>query len=222
MQSAGLSRIAYIDIDAHHCDGVAHGFAKDPSVLMMSVHEEARWPFTGSMEDRGAGNMVNLPVPRGFNDTEMAVVRDHLIVPCVTAHRPDAIVLQCGADALIEDPLSRLALSNNAHRAVLAALRPLAPRLLVLGGGGYNPWSVGRLWSLIWADMAGHSVPDRLPPQAEAVLRGLSWGGGGRPAPEPSMLTTLADPSREGSLRAEVLARIQHLQRAISPEHRLS
>ena len=78
-----------------------------------------------------------------------------------------------------EDPLSRLSLSNNAHWAVVAALRPLAPRLLVLGGGGYNPWSVGRLWTGIWAVLAGHEIPDRLPAEAEAVLRGLRLAGAG-------------------------------------------
>jgi acetoin utilization protein AcuC len=213
LQRAGMRRVAYVDIDAHHCDGVAHGFAADPSVLMISVHEESRWPFTGALDEVGIGNMVNLPVPRGFNDSEMRAVTDRVIVPHLVGFRPDALVLQCGADGLAEDPLSRLALSNNAHRAVLAAVRTLAPRLLVLGGGGYNPWTVGRLWSLIWADLAGKIVPDILPPDAQAILRALGWNGGGRPPPEPHLLTTLADPPRAGPVRAEITARIDHLLR---------
>ncbi len=208
LRQAGLRRVAYIDIDAHHPDGVEAAFADDPDVLMISTHEQNRWPFKGALTDQGAGQVFNLPVPAGFNDTEMRAVTDALILPRIAAHRPDVIVLQCGADAVTEDPLSRLALSNNAHRAVVAAIRPLAPRLLVLGGGGYNPWSVGRCWTGVWAELAGFAIPDRLPPEAQAVLAALSWGGGGRPLPDLAMITTLADPSREGTVSPDLRDRL--------------
>ncbi len=211
LRRAGIRRIAYVDIDAHHCDGVESAFAGDPDILMISVQEERRWPFTGRLDDGAGGSAFNLPVPAGFNDTEMRAVLDRLILPRVTAFAPDALVLQCGADALAEDPLSRLSLSNNAYRQVLRALRPLSPRLMVLGGGGYNPWTVGRLWTLIWADLAGWPVPETLPPEAEEVLQGLGWNGGSRPPPAPHLLTTLADPPREGPVRAEVTARLDVL-----------
>lgn len=207
----GQTRVAYVDIDAHHCDGVEHAFRNEPDVLMISVHEEGRWPFTGALTDRGCGNAFNLPVPAGFNDSEMRAALDTLILPRVAMHRPDAIVLQCGADALEEDPLSRLSLSNNAHRGVLAALRPLAPRLIVTGGGGYNPWSVGRCWTGLWAVLAGEAIPDRLPPAAEAVLRALTWGRRGRPAPADAMMTTLNDPPREGPVSDAVRTRLARL-----------
>lgn len=208
---AGLARVAYVDIDAHHADGVEAAFAGDPSVLLISVHEENRWPFSGLLSDDGGGNAFNLPVPRGFNDSEMRAVLEGLILPRVTAFRPDLIVLQAGADALEEDPLSRLALSNNAHRAVLAALRPLCPRLLLLGGGGYNPWTVGRLWTLLWADLSGQTLPDRLSETAAAVLRGLSWQGGGRPGPADVLVSQLEDPPREGPVRPEIRDRLARL-----------
>ena len=181
----GLARLAYIDIDAHHCDGVQHGFAGDPDALLISTHEENRWPFTGALNDTGGGNCYNLPLPRGFNDTEMQAVLDGLILPRTAAFRPEVIILQCGADALSEDPLSRLTLSNNAHIAVLKALLPLAPRFLLLGGGGYNPWSVGRAWTALWATLAGYAIPDHLPDEAQAILKALSWNGGHRPPPPP-------------------------------------
>jgi acetoin utilization protein AcuC len=217
LQRGGMRRIAYVDIDAHHCDGVAHGFAADPGVLMISVHEEARWPFTGALDETGIGNMVNLPVPAGFNDSEMQAIIDGLIGPMIAAFAPDAIVLQCGADGVTEDPLSRLALSNNAHRAVLAAVQSLCPHLLVLGGGGYNPWTVARAWTTIWADIAGHVIPDRLPPEACAILAGISWGGGGRPPPAPGLLVTLADGPRNGPVRTEIHDRIAHLMHRALP-----
>ncbi|QCO56524.1 acetoin utilization protein AcuC [Pseudorhodobacter turbinis] len=207
----GVRRIAYVDIDAHHCDGVEAGFAGDPDALLISVHEEKRWPFTGALTDDGGSNCFNLPVPRGFNDTEMRAVLEQFIIPRVAAFRPDAVVLQCGSDALEEDPLARLSLSNNAHVAVVRALRGLSPRFLVLGGGGYNPWSVGRCWSRVWAELSGADVPDRLPSTAEAILRNLSWLGAGR-APAEAMFTTLKDAPREGSLRPEVSERIKFLE----------
>jgi acetoin utilization protein AcuC len=208
LRRAGVQRIAYVDIDAHHPDGVEHAFRDDPDVLMISVHEQARWPFTGQLGDVGCGNCFNLPVPDGFNDTEMRAVLQRLILPRLAAFGPDAVVLQCGADALLEDPLSRLALSNNAHWAVVAALRDIAPRYLVLGGGGYNPWSVGRCWAGVWATLAGHTVPDVLPDAAQSVLRALNWGGGARAVAPEVMLTTLRDPVREGPVRVEVSDRI--------------
>lgn len=213
LQRAGLSRIVYVDIDAHHCDGVELAFAGDPTVRMISVHEEDRWPQTGRLQDEAGGSAFNLPVPKGLNDSEMRVILDELILPRTAEFRPEAVVLQCGADALLEDPLSRLALSNNAHRAVARALLTLSPRFLLLGGGGYNPWSVGRCWTLLWADLSGQEVPDRLPDEAAAVLRGLDWGGGGRLPPEPHLLTTLADPPREGPVRADLRDRLAWLAR---------
>ena len=210
---AGLRRLAYIDIDAHHPDGVEPAFAGDPDILMISVHEEGRWPFTGQIEEDAGGSAYNLPVPKDFNDTEMRAVLEGLILPRVAAFCPDVVILQCGADALLEDPLSRLALSNNAHWAVVAALHQLAPRFLVLGGGGYNPWSVGRAWAGVWATLAGHEIPDRLPEPAEAVLRALQWGGGGRAMPEEAMFTTLRDAPREGPVRADLRDRIAQLAR---------
>ena len=201
----GAQRIAYVDIDAHHPDGVEHAFAHDPDTLLISVHEVNRWPRTGAMTDIGAGQVYNLPVPRGFNDDEMALIRDALILPVVAQFRPDAIVLQCGADAVAEDPQSRLTLSNNAHWAIVAALRPLAPRYLVLGGGGYNPWSVGRLWTGVWGTLCGHEIPDALPEEARDVLAGLTWEGPFRKHhPEPHWITHLRDLPRNGQIGADL------------------
>ncbi|MGL4319482.1 MAG: acetoin utilization protein AcuC, partial [Paracoccaceae bacterium] len=185
----------------------------DTDILMISVHEENRWPFTGLLADQGAGTVFNLPVPRGFNDTEMQAVLEGLILPRVQAFQPEVIVLQCGADALEEDPLARLSLSNNAHWAVVSALAAMTDRFLVLGGGGYNPWSVGRCWAGVWATLNGHDIPDRLPAAAEAVLRGLTWNGGARALPAEHMFTTLRDAPRPGPLRDAVRTGLATLAR---------
>ena len=210
----GLERLAYVDIDAHHPDGVEHAFRDDPSVLMISVHEANRWPRTGALADEGAGNCFNLPVPSGSGDATYAAALDALIGPRVEAHRPEALVVQCGADAVVEDPQSRLGCSNRMHVSVLRALLPLSPRVLVLGGGGYNPWSVGRCWTALWGAVRGEEVPDRLPEEAEAVLRALRWPGhrmDGRP--EEPWVTTLLDEARPGEVAREVLEGLKALAR---------
>ena len=207
---AGLTRVAYVDVDAHHGDGVQDAFAGDDRVLTISVHEAGRWPHTGLAEDRAGGAARNLPVPEGLNDTELRWLLHQAVLPCVRSHRPQAIFLQCGADALLEDPLARLALSNNAHREVVEAL--MVPglyqdgvrRLVVTGGGGYNPYTVGRCWAVVWAALNGIAVPERATPAAEAVLRGLVYNrAAGRNPPE-HWLTTLRDAPREGPVRDEV------------------
>jgi acetoin utilization protein AcuC len=202
----GLTNILYVDIDAHHGDGVEYAFRDDPRVFTLSVHEAGRWPFTGRTEDRAGGHARNIPVPQGFNDTEMEHVLQTAILPIQRHLRPQAVMLQCGADALEEDPLARLSLSNNAHRAVVHALLAESPRLIVTGGGGYNPWTVARCWALVWGVLDGRQVPERLPPAAEAVLRALEWQrAAGRNPPE-HWFTTLLDSPRPGPLRAEVIA----------------
>lgn len=212
LQRHGARRVAYIDIDAHHPDGVEVAFGDDTDVLMISVHEDGLWPRTGALGVTGQGSTVNLPVPRALNDDEMALIRDDMILPRVIAHRPDAIVLQCGADGVEEDPQAHLSLSNQAHWSIVKGLMGVAPRLLVLGGGGYNPWSVGRLWTGVWATLNGFEVPDRLDLKAEAVLRALRFEGNSRGRNPPDhWFTTLADAPRHGPIRQDVRRRIAAL-----------
>jgi acetoin utilization protein AcuC len=88
----------------------------------------------------------------------------------------------------------------------------MAPRLLVLGGGGYNPWSVGRMWTGVWATLNGHAIPDRVPPGAEAVLRSLRFDGNRRGKNPPEhWFTTLRDMPRQGEIRAAVRDRVRVL-----------
>jgi acetoin utilization protein AcuC len=157
-------------------------------------------------DDRAGGAARNYPVPPGFNDTEMRVLMQEAVLPLIHAARPQAIFLQCGADALEEDPLARLSLSNNAHWAVVEAIRDLAPRLIVTGGGGYNPYTVGRCWAGVWATLNHLPVPPRTTPAAESVLRSLRYNrAAGRNPPE-HWFTTLRDAPREGTVRPDIRA----------------
>lgn len=204
-RAMGLRRILYLDIDAHHCDGVEAGFDGVGDVRMMSVHEDRRWPFTGTFADRAGGAALNLPVPRGFNDSEFALLRDQVILPAVERLEPEAIILQCGADAVSEDPLARLELSNMVHFDMVTRLREMSPRLLVLGGGGYNPWSVGRLWSGVWATLTDQEIPEQLPQEAQEVLKALTWVRQRGLVPD-YLTETIRDMPRNGPVRPEIEA----------------
>ncbi len=206
MLDSGLTRVAYVDLDAHHGDGVELAFTADPRVLAISIHEAGRWPYSGKIEDRAGGSARNLPVPAGFNDSELGFLLDEAVRPLLARFAPEALVLQCGADALADDPMSGLLLSNRAYWRAVNDLIGIAPRLLVLGGGGYNPWSVARCWSGIWATLNGIAIPETLPDAAQAVLRGLSWNRRRSEARPEAWFTTLADPPHEAAIREAVKA----------------
>ena len=214
--SQGLERISYVDIDAHHCDGVENALMGVPGILIVSTHEEKRWPFSGKIEDHAGGVALNIPLPKGTNDSEFGAILETVILPAVAKHRPQAIILQCGADAVLEDPLSRLALSNNAHWQAVSALKSMAPRLLVLGGGGYNPWTVGRLWTGVWAILNDFQIPCVLPEPAQFVLKTLAWGR--QSLPQKELLTTLRDLPRNGNVRQTIRERIRILEPRLKRE----
>ncbi|MES2713718.1 MAG: acetoin utilization protein AcuC [Pseudomonadota bacterium] len=207
----GLERVLYLDLDAHHGDGVEAALATDPRVMTISIHEAGRWPFTGTESIAGARN---IPVPQGYCDAEAAFVLHAAILPLIRHWQPQAILVQCGADALAEDPLARLALSNNAYFGTLRAVMGLSPRLIVTGGGGYNPWSVARCWAGLWGVLNGLPTPERLPDDAQAVLRALTWSRAAGRDPPAHWFATLVDPPQPPApVRAEVVRACQAVMR---------
>ncbi|WP_282609304.1 acetoin utilization protein AcuC [Pelagibius sp. Alg239-R121] len=207
----GAERVFYLDVDAHHGDGVQDAFGERGNVMTLSVHENGRWPMnaresngSGTLEDRAGGMARNLPVPADFNDSEMDYIMEACVLPLLDEFGPDTIVLQCGADGLADDPMSRLDLSNGALWRVAGRLLGRAGKFIVLGGGGYNPWSVGRCWAGIWAVLNGYDIPDRLPDPAIEILRALSWRHSKGRNPPDYWMTTLLDPARPGPVRPEI------------------
>jgi len=200
----GLERVLYVDLDAHHGDGVQDAFADDGRVLTISIHEERRWPHSGLVEDRAAGAARNLPVPRGFNDSELDYLIEQAVLPLARAFRPQALVVTCGVDGLEGDPLSRLALSNVGLWRAVERLVAEQPRAVVLGGGGYNPWTVIRGWAGLWGRLCGRALPDRLPAAAQDLLGSLCCDLIDEDEVPPAWLTTLADAPNHGPVRPEV------------------
>jgi len=202
----GAGRVLYVDLDAHHGDGVEAAFAHDARVLTVSIHEEGRWPFTGAVDNRGNGYARNLPVPRNFNDAELDYLIEHAVLPLADRYAPEAVVVTCGADGLAGDPLSAMELTNVALWRAVERLVALTPGTVVLGGGGYNPWTVARCWSGLWAVLNGWVRPSRLPPDAERVLRKLDSHLIEEEDREDWWCTTIEDTPRPGVVRDVVAA----------------
>ncbi len=202
-RALGVRRVVYLDLDAHHGDGVEAAFTDEPEVLTISMHEAGRWPRTGVASDLARG-VVNFPVPAGFNDSELRWLMQAAVLPLIQDFVPDGVWLLPGADALAEDPLAKLALSNNALWEAVAAVAGLAPRLVIGGGGGYNPFALGRCWAGIWAGLNGIDVPAVLPEAAQAVLRGVSYFRAAGRNPPAAWTETLRDAPAEGPVRDEV------------------
>ena len=158
-KNSGLERIAYVDIDAHHGDGVFYAFEDDPGVIFADMHEDGRYlyPGTGASTETGkgaaAGTKLNLPMAPGSDD-----VAFEQTWPRVIAHlekfEPQFIILQCGADSLEGDPITHLRYSARAHGKAARELAQLAERLghgrvLGLGGGGYNRLNLAQAWTAV-------------------------------------------------------------------------
>ncbi|NNE24838.1 MAG: acetoin utilization protein AcuC [Rhizobiales bacterium] len=199
-----LERVLYVDIDAHHGDGVEDAFADDPRVFTISVHEENRWPNSGLLRDRREGRARNLPVPKGFNDTEFAYLMDDAVMPVAEQFGPQAVVITCGADALRGDPLSRLELSNGALWDAVMQLVGLSVPTVVLGGGGYNPWTVARCWAGLWARISGQSIPGELPQTVRKILSRLESDLVDEDDVEAQWLDRIADQPNRGVVRQQV------------------
>ncbi|MGB8943848.1 MAG: acetoin utilization protein AcuC [Streptomyces sp.] len=167
----GAERVAYVDVDVHHGDGVQASFWDDPRVLTISMHEHPRtlFPQTGWPEETGAagdaeGSAVNVALPAGTGDAGW-LRAFHAVVPELLAEfRPQVLVTQHGADTHFEDPLAHLAVSLDAQRAVQVACHELAHahadgRWVALGGGGYAVVDVvPRSWTHLTAIAAGREV----------------------------------------------------------------
>jgi acetoin utilization protein AcuC len=155
----GLTRIAYVDIDAHHGDGVYYAFESDPLVIIADVHEDGRflYPGSGAAREQGrgaaAGTKLNIPMPPDADDAQFMSAWQR-VEAFVDAARPEFILFQCGADSLAGDPLTHLRFSSAAHGHAAKRLCALADahadgRLLAMGGGGYNRRNLALAWTAV-------------------------------------------------------------------------
>ena len=155
----GIRRIAYVDIDAHHGDGVFYAYESDPDLLFADIHEDGRYlyPGTGAASETGAGAAVgtklNLPMLPGATDADFVTAWTR-IEEYLRRTRPEFILLQCGADSLEGDPITHMAFSEEAHARASASVCRIADelghgRVLGMGGGGYNRRNLARAWTRV-------------------------------------------------------------------------
>jgi acetoin utilization protein AcuC len=162
-------RVAYIDIDAHHGDGVQKAFYQTDQVLTISLHESGNTLFPGTGfeyeigEGKGDGYAVNVPLPPYTDDGTYLWAFEEVVPPLILAFQPDVVVTQLGVDTFSDDPLTNLSLSIFGYEKVVRKIKELAPRWVALGGGGYDISNVARAWTLAWAVMNGIELKEELP-----------------------------------------------------------
>ena len=195
------ARVAYIDLDVHHGDGVEAAFRTDPDALTISLHESTRYLFPGppgGLADQigvgdGVGYAVNVPLFPYTDDDAWITAFDAIVPPLLTAFRADLTIVQCGADGFHADPLAHLLLTERAYLTAAARLRDVTGgRLVMIGGGGYDPIATPRIWASMFATFIGAPVPEH-------------WTGGVAPVLDDQMA------SRVGEANDEAVATVQRL-----------
>lgn len=226
-------RVLYVDIDAHHGDGVEAALRDDPQAFTLSLHmdSEYAYPFAGGRsEDRGPHDTAfNLPLPRGTNDSEYRHAFARVWPAVLEAVQPEAIVLQAGTDPIMPDPLGKFRLSTQLFLEIVARVLADAPRhaggiprVAITGGGGYHPLVLARCWTGIWGLLSGRRLAEEIPPEGQRLLGEVRWGAdefdddeeeeierAGTPYRE--LLTLRIDRPQEGDIRPEIDARVDEL-----------
>ena len=171
-------RVAVVDLDAHHGNGVQDGFYEDDRVLTISLHESGRtlYPWAGEEtligEGRGRGFNVNVPLEVKTDDEVYLMAFHEIVPPLLEAFSADIVISEIGADTIISDPLTHLRLTNNGYKEAVTTLGALAPKFLALGAGGYDLFRTSRCWTLAWAGL------NRLTPKDEfaGLVGGMMFG----------------------------------------------
>jgi len=185
LRLAGVGRrVLYLDVDAHHGDGVQSAFYRRDDVLTISLHETGRTLFPwGGFEDEigeglGLGFNVNVPLPPKTYDEAYLTAFNRVVLPLTEAYAPDFIVLELGMDTLAGDPLTHLRMTNNIVVEILKPLLQLRRPLLVAGGGGYHVENTVRGWALAWLTCCGEDVEDFGMGMGGVMLANTEWAGG--------------------------------------------
>jgi acetoin utilization protein AcuC len=211
-------RVAYIDIDAHHGDGVQRAFYETNRVMTISFHESGNFLFPGSGfeyevgEGEGDGYSINVPLHPFTDDETYLWAFEEVVPPLVRRFEPDVMVTQLGVDTFYSDPLTHLWLTTKGFGEVVEKLKALSIPWVALGGGGYDVANVARAWTLAWAIMNGVELEDGIPSGFQEVGRRLGFRGDTLRDPGPFI-----SPSRRQEVRTEAERVVQYLKKALFP-----
>lgn len=174
-------RVVYLDIDAHHGDGVQNAFYQSDRVLTISLHESGIYFFPGTGFERetgegmGKGYAVNVPLLAHTDDALFMKAFDEIAYPLIAAFDPDVLFTQLGADTFRTDPLTRLEVTTHGYTYLLKKLRALRIPWVAVGGGGYDMMNVARAWTIAWAVMNDREISPRLPAEFIKLIGPLGY-----------------------------------------------
>src|SRR5256712_671289 len=180
-----IRRLVYIDIDAHHGDGVMYGYYSDPSLLDIDFHENGKYIFPGTGfpdeigENEAKGLKLNVPLLPGTGEEAYLKAFHKLVPDIVRRFQPEMILVQCGSDGHADDRVAHLRLTTNMYREVVSEMHSLAHelcegRLLLFGGGGYTLANVPRVWTTAFAALSGKKLDNQIPEHWSRRLRELT------------------------------------------------
>lgn len=177
-------KVLYLDTDVHHGDGTQMAFYDDPDVLTISLHELSMgfYPETGIPEENGIGEgkgySVNIPLPPLTDDVEYWKAFEDVVVPIWLAYKPDFVMWNIGVDAHVNDPLADLMLTYDTYHRLSTTIRQLVHlgtrKIVAVGGGGYEPVTTAKVWTIVLADLADIALPPILP--AEWITLAQKYG----------------------------------------------
>jgi len=218
-----VKRAAYVDIDAHHGDGVQALFYDSPEVLTISLHESGRYLFPGTGFENevgtgdGKGFSVNVPLPTYTRDSSYIFAFNEIVPPLLESFKPDMILTQLGADAHQSDPLTHLMIGTGTYERIAGTIHDLAHEIcdgkwVGVGGGGYDPAVVPRVWTVIFSKMAGIELPDEVPEGWKSQCKKLA---GEIPSDK------LRDELEETEVSKDVQALVGDVKKSVFPYHGL-
>ncbi|TFH11005.1 MAG: acetoin utilization protein AcuC [Candidatus Thorarchaeota archaeon] len=186
LQKKKNCRVLYFDIDAHHGDGVQNAFYRSKDILTISIHQTGKtlFPGTGFVYEtggaEGTGYSINVPVIPGAGSLELIKIYNEIVRPLFESYKPNLLVTQLGVDGHYNDPLAHLAYTSYGYETVLKGLRTLSSDIcnlgwLAVGGGGYHPVTVARLWTLFLAIMLDEKIPEKIPEDFKQSCESLGY-----------------------------------------------
>ena len=214
-------RVLFLDVDAHHGDGVQAAFYRRCDVMTLSLHESGHSLFPwGGFEDEigegeGRGFNVNVPLPPETYDAAYLLAFRSVVLPLLGAFQPDVIVLELGMDTLAGDPLTHLRLTNNVHVEILQSLLAFHHPILMTGGGGYHVENTVRGWTLAWKTLQGDTEHDLSIGMGGVMLGSSEWAGGLRDPELP------VSPQQRAAVEPALRKTIRTITETVFPLHGL-
>jgi acetoin utilization protein AcuC len=218
-----VKKAAYVDIDAHHGDGVQDIFYESPEVLTISLHESGRYLFPGTGFENeigtgeGKGSAVNVPLPTYTRDSSYIFAFNEIVPPLLKSFKPDLILTQLGADGHSSDPLTHLMIGTRTYERVAGVVHDLAHdicdgRWVGVGGGGYDSAVVPRVWTVIFGQMAGIELPEKVPAAWKSLCKEMA-------GEIPSEM--LHDDLEETKIPNDIEMVVKDVKRSVFPHHGL-